>query len=263
MERQEQHKDKYILSSLNNALKVLDILSVTDNLGVTDIVKISGIDRTSVFKILYTLQKRDYVFKTPNAKYRLGIKLASLGDIVSERQSISNVAAPFLRFLRDRLHETVSINMLNANGRTIIICREDGDSHEHVVDRIGFELDAQTTAPGKVLLAYLNESMRASVVEHLRFKVYTPYTITTPAALYPILDQIRVQGYAEDRDERYLGRSTLAAPIFDNSRQCIAALGLVCTNDTFRMHEGGFRTAVCRVAQQISAQMGYCPDVFK
>lgn len=262
MKQQSYPKDKYILSSLNNALKVLDILSVTDNLGVTDIVKISGIDRTSVFKILYTLCSRGYVIKTPDAKYRLGGKLAALGDIVSERQSISDVAAPYLRSLRDRLHETVSINVLNANGRTVIIRREDGDSQNHVVDRIGFELDAHTTATGKVLLAYLSENTCRGIVENLRFKVYTPYTITSPQALYPVLEQVRVQGYAADQDERYLGRSTLAAPIFDSTRQCIAALSLVCENETFQKNQEGFQTIICRTAQLISTQMGYYPDPF-
>lgn len=262
MEQQHLHRDKYILSSLDNALKVLDILSVTDNLGVTDIVKISGIDRTSVFKILYTLRNRGYVIKTPEAKYRLGGKLATLGDIVSERQSISEVAAPYLRSLRDRLHETVSINVLNANGRTVIIRREEGDSPNPVVDRIGFEIDAHTTATGKVLLAYLNENTKRDIVQNLRFKVYTPYTITSAQALYPVLDEVRAQGYSADQDERYLGRSTLAAPIFDSTRQCIAALSLVCENTTFQQHREGFRSLICHTAQMISTQMGYYPDPY-
>lgn len=257
MEIQNQPKGKYILSSLDNALKVLDILSVTDNLGVSDIVKISGIDRTSVFKILYTLSNRGYVIKTPNAKYRLGGKLAAMGDIVSSRQSISDVSAPFLRTLRERLHETLAISVLNANGRTVIICRESGDSPNHVEDRIGFELDAHTTSSGKVLLAYLDENTKHRIVERLRFKIYTPYTIASPEALYPVLDTVRVQGYAMDRDERYLGRSTVAAPIFDSTRQCIAAISLVCENEVFQENQEEFRSRICHTAQLISTQMGY------
>ena len=261
MAPQPLKKDKYVLSSVDNALKVLDILSVTDNLGVSDIVKISGIDRTSVFKILYTLCRRGYVIKTPDAKYRVGGKLAAFGEVVSERQNISEVSATYLRYLRDRIHETVSVNVLNDNVRTVIIRREDGDSPNHIVDRIGFELDAHTTATGKVLLAYLGENTQRSIVEGLRFKAYTPYTITSPIALYSILEEVRTQGYAADQDERYLGRSTMAAPIFDATRQCIAALSLVCVNETFQENQVGFRTIICRVAQQISAEMGYYPEL--
>ena len=35
-----ERKNQYLLSSVNDALKVLDILSVKDNIGATDISKI-------------------------------------------------------------------------------------------------------------------------------------------------------------------------------------------------------------------------------
>lgn len=260
MDNNELKKDKYILSSLYNALKVLDILSVTDNLGVTDIVKISGIDRTSVFKILYTLEKRDYVSKTADAKYRLGGKLAMMGDIVTERRNISEVAAPYMQELRNTIHETVSLSVLNANGRTIILQRVEGNSPGHVPNRIGFEIDAHTTATGKVLLAYLDPPMQKNMIQNLRYKIYTPHTITSPEQLVPVLETVRSQGYALDQDERYIGRSTMAAPVFDASKQCIAALSLVCSNKTFEKKQEIFLSTLLDISTAISREMNYYGD---
>ena len=50
------HKDKNILSSLNHALKIMDLLSVRSNLGVTEISRSTGYDKASVYKMLYTMQ---------------------------------------------------------------------------------------------------------------------------------------------------------------------------------------------------------------
>ena len=63
MSTSEHPKDKNILSSLNHALKIMDLLSVRSNLGVTEISRITGYDKSSVYKMLYTMQHRGYVVK--------------------------------------------------------------------------------------------------------------------------------------------------------------------------------------------------------
>ncbi|MFR3758594.1 helix-turn-helix domain-containing protein, partial [Hungatella sp.] len=69
----------YILSSVNNALKILDLLSVRDNIGATEIGRLLELDKSTVFKLLYTLEQRDYVLKTESAKYCLGYKFKNYG----------------------------------------------------------------------------------------------------------------------------------------------------------------------------------------
>ena len=48
-----------------------------DNIGVAEISRLLKLDKASVFKMLYTLEHRDYVIKTADAKYRLGIKFTN------------------------------------------------------------------------------------------------------------------------------------------------------------------------------------------
>ncbi len=77
----QEKKKPYLLSSVNNALKILDLLSVRDNIGVAEISRLLKLDKASVFKMLYTLEHRDYVIKTADAKYRLGIKFTNYGNL--------------------------------------------------------------------------------------------------------------------------------------------------------------------------------------
>lgn len=95
-----KEKKPYLLSSVNNALKILDLLSVRDNIGVAEISRLLKLDKASVFKMLYTLEHRDYVIKTADAKYRLGIKFTNYGNLVAERQTVADVAAPYLARLQ-------------------------------------------------------------------------------------------------------------------------------------------------------------------
>ena len=247
----------YILSSLDNGLKILDLLSVTDNIGVTEIGKLCKLSKTTTYNILTTLVRRNYVIKTTKLKYRLGSKLSASGEIVKERHNISEIVTPYLCELRDKLHETIAVNVLNVNGRTIILQREEGSSPEHVRDRVGYEVDAHTNASGKVLLAHMPTSMRNEMLKHLKLTAYTNNTITTIPELIEVLNQVKKQGYDADCDEHFIGYGSVAAPIFDETRNCVAALGIVCVSSTLNRNSETFLTEILSYANMISLRLGY------
>ena len=55
--------EKYILSSVDNALNVLNLFFVHEELTATEIAKILGTNRSSVFRFLVTLENRGYLTK--------------------------------------------------------------------------------------------------------------------------------------------------------------------------------------------------------
>lgn len=258
---QKENDEKYLLKSLNKALKVLDILAVREDLTLTEICSITRLDKTSAFKILYTLERRGFVLKTPDAHYRVGEKIAHYNHQRSERKNIVDVATAPIHSLCFSTKETVSLAILNSNGRSINIYAESGTSPDFVPSRIGLELDAYSVPVGKVLLAYASQQMVETILQDAPLKAYTSYTISTPAQLYEVLAEVRTQGYCLDSNQRYDGRSSIAAPIFDNNAQCIAALALVCTTETFAKKKDEFLRKVLETAAHISREMGYpAPD---
>jgi DNA-binding IclR family transcriptional regulator len=257
VEKDTKKKDRYIMSSVNSALKVLDLLSIRDHIGVAEISRITGIDKTSVFKILYTLEHRDYVIKTADAHYKLGIKLSNYGDRASERQSIVDVATPIMRRLRDDCHESVYLGILNTNGRVILMHREDGDSPNRIVTRIGYEMACYTNALGKLLLANLDAAMQKSIVDGLQFRPLMPKTVPSTKILYGQLTELRGKEWAEEYEENYPGHSDLAAPIYDGADRCIAALSIVCVSTVLRENKEAFLPVLLRASRDISRKMGY------
>lgn len=253
----EEVKSKYLLDSVNNALKVLDILGIRDNIGVSEISRLSGIDKSSVFKILYTLEHRNYIYKTADAKYRIGAKLADFGDMAAGQKNVVDMAAPYMRRLRDACHETVYLGVLNTAGRVIMVHKEDGDSTDHISTRIGYELDSYSNSMGLLQLAYLEPAIQASMVDAIRFRTHTSSTISSKQVLLERLKALQGQTWAVDYDENYMGHGTLAAPIFDGTNRCIASVSVVCPTTTLRANVDEFRPHLLKAASQISRKMGY------
>ena len=253
----ETKKDQYILSSVNNALKVLDFLGVRDNATMTEICKGCSLDKTSVFKILYTLERKEYVFKTAAGKYQLGVKFMNYGEHVAERQDLVEIASPYMQKLRDACGHPVYLGTLSASGKVIILHKEKADAFQGADARIGFEMDAYTNSLGKVLLAYLHKPILQGMVEQYRFRPFTPKTILTARDLYEVLDLIRARGYGEDSDEHYMGHSAVSAPIFNAAKQCVAGISIVYSTEVPKEKKGMFVETLRPIAKDISGCLGF------
>ena len=55
---------------------------------------------------------------------------------------------------------------------------------------------------------------------------FTDKTIDSPALLHRELEQVRQQGYALDDEEHAVGLRCVAAPIYDQNEQALAAISL-------------------------------------
>lgn len=249
--------DKYLLSSVNNALKILDILSVKDDIGLAEIARISNLDKTSVFKMLYTLEHRDYVYKTADAKYRLGVKFANFGNIVANRTNLADSALPYMKRLEGLCNETVCLGVLNTNGKVIVTNLVEGTKDDHVVSRIGYEMDAYNNANGKLLLANLDESMLKSMLNFIHFQPRTPFTQTSKDILELELKNIRSQPYVEQYEQFMLNQADIAAPIRDSTGKIIAAISIVCLSENLIRNHDQYISLLCRTAEEISNKLGY------
>ena len=92
--------DQYLLSSVGNALDILDLLSRKEFLGVAEISKELKLGKTSVFRLLYTLEAKGFVLKDGHAKYMLSKKFSYFGDVVAQRRDDYALAKPELIKLR-------------------------------------------------------------------------------------------------------------------------------------------------------------------
>ena len=255
-----EYRDKNILSSVNHTLKILDLLCVRTNLGVSEISRITGYDKASVYKMLYTLQHRGYVLKDENARYNISDKLAP-GVKPAERQSVSDVAEPYLKRLRNLTHETVMLGVLNTSGRVVILAKEDGNNPDSLKTRVAFELDAYSNALGKVLLSHLDPAFLEALGQVIELYPLTPNTVTDKEVLKKQLIECRQADYYEQYDENYIGHSDISAPIFDSNGRIVAGLSVACPTYRLKEKRDIFITYLKEAAAAISKDMGYIKAV--
>jgi IclR family acetate operon transcriptional repressor len=90
----------------------------------------------------------------------------------------------------------------------------------------GTRLDLHASAMGKVLLAFADPDVKATVASLGALARYTEATITRRATLLRELRAIQEHGFAPNLEERYVGVSGLAAPVLDGEGRARAAVGI-------------------------------------
>lgn len=250
-------KDKYLMSSLYNALKVLDLLSEHDELGVTEISKALHISKTGVFKMLYTFEKKKYVAKTTDSKYRLGIKFVDYGSIILERQNILDLARPFIQRLRDKHNETTHLGVLDDDLDIIFMLKEASTASIQMASRVGSKMPFYATAAGKTLVANnLDEEIKDKIRSY-SFVKFTENTITDYERLNNQFKKIKEQGYGEDLEEYEIGLTCYAAPIKDVNGNTVAAISISGPTKRMKKSKEQLIGSLKETANKLSRALGY------
>lgn len=250
--------DKYLMSSVYNTLQILDLLSMHDELGVSEISKATDIGKASVFKMLYTLEKLDYIHKTAESKYKLGIKFAHYGSIVLEKQNIYRLIRPYLQKLRDKHNETTHLGILDEKDLNVVFMVKEASTNTiQMASREGYRLPFYATAMGKLLVASkLNEEM-IERLKTFRFARFTEHTITDYNALIEKLNLINEQNFSEDAEESEYGLVCFAAPIKDLTGQTIAAISMSGTSVRMLNNRDAILNSLKETAFEVSTLLGY------
>src|SRR5215831_1221677 len=94
--------------------RALNILEATahrrQGLTNSEISRKLGIPKSSASYILRTLDRRGYLRRdAATGRYRLGLKILSLGGDARTNVDLAKIALPFMQTLQERLHLTVHL----------------------------------------------------------------------------------------------------------------------------------------------------------
>lgn len=257
---QEQTRKTETIQSIERSIAILrSFTEVEPELRVTELAQRLDLHKSTVSRILATLQKGGLVGQNPESgEYRLGLGLISLAGVALGRLDVRGVAQPYLNNLVAFTQETVNITVIEGH-ECVNIERARSPQPIRYEGWIGRRTPLHCTAAGKVLLAHLPTEER-SVRLALPLLAYTSKTLTDGEILEDNLSQIRRQGYAIVHEEFEDGFSGIAAPIFNHEGQVVAAVTV--SGPTYRMGPGtveDFIDPLQETSHTISAEMGYGP----
>jgi IclR family acetate operon transcriptional repressor len=216
----------YSIAVVRRALDILEALAEGSRpLGPTELARRVGTTPSAAFRILKTLEERGYVTRDAvGGQYRLGTRLAYLGERCTGTLDLRLVARPVLEELHCRFRETVNLGVLDDH-QIVYIDMLESDQGLRMAARVGARDHPHSTSLGKAILAFLPEPELERYLQR-PLSQRTAQTITDPLSLRAELERVRASGVAEDHEENEEGACCVGAPIFDHRGRVIAAISI-------------------------------------
>ena len=235
-------------------VRAMDILSAfaraDHGLTVNDLMAQVDLSRTTLYRLLYTLQECGYVVGEGDPqRFHLGPAVGQLSWAWTQQLDIARMARPALQTLAAHTRETVALFTPGAGTRT---CAAEIPSMQPLSFKrgVGYTEHIARGATGRALLAWMD--LDADVLRQ-----YCRETGNEPARLREELERVRRRGYATSRDELIQGAVAVASPFFDGSGRVAGSIGVF--GPSVRLPQEriqGFTPQVMAAAQEVSRALG-------
>ena len=254
------NQNNYTIEILDVSLEVVEYMTGgnAEYYRASEIARQLKMNRSRVFRILKTLEKRGYVeFDPQTLGYRLGLKFLTIGENVRDRLDLRRESQDVLLELARNTGDVAHLLVLFGQS-AVCIDRYQGENMLQVAAPIGVPLPLYIGASPKILLAHLPPEERERIIEELDLRPFTPYTITDKEELRRCLEQIRKQGYAVDEQDYEIGVYAIGAPVRDHTGRVVA--GITVTVPEVR-YDGDRKEKIIQMvveaAKKVSYRLGY------
>lgn len=244
------------IQSLDRALEVLETLADSNGLTLTGISEQMGQSPATMYRVLSTLQAREFVEIDAAQAWHIGPMAFRLGSAFLQRSSVIERSRPVMRDLMAASGETSNLGIERGN-EVMFISQVETQESIRAFFPPGTLSPMHASGIGKALLSRhgpdkLNRYLRTS-----RRERFTKSTICAEHDLRQELVSIRARGYAFDDEERTVGMRCVAAPILNLFGETVA--GISVSGPTHRMPTGRieeFGRQVSDAAALISRGLG-------
>lgn len=189
------------VEAVERALTLLEAFAEGEaSLSLAELAARTGFYKSTILRLIGSLERFGYLIRTAGGRYRLGPSLARLGALYRDESDLEAVLRPVLRRLRDDSGETASFYVRSGLTRTCLY-RENAERElRHHLEE-GTRLPLMLGAAGKVLRAFAGESDEA-------------------------LRRVARDGYALSLGERDPHIAAVAVPLLDGAGRLRGALCL-------------------------------------
>jgi DNA-binding IclR family transcriptional regulator len=252
-------RSPYTVEVLNKALDIVGIFShAAPSLSLKQIVTLTGLPKTTAFRILTTLVERHFCeFDRGTELYSLGFSFLRLGDIRRRQANVHSEALPVMRAIRDEVNETVVLSIRTGDSRVHIDFAEGLHPMRRMAD-LGVSAPLYAGAASKVLLAGMDNDELELYLARTRLSAFQNATITDKKLLRQELMKIRTHGFAESKGELFTGGGALAAPIRDFHGKTVAVIDILTPEHRYTPeHRDRCIKQLLEGVRIISSRLGY------
>lgn len=247
-----------MLKKLNQVLSLFT--PERTELSVLEAAELLGRPRSTVYRLLANIERERFLDQDEvTGLYRVGIRLAALGELASHSTSLQRLVMPELRRLNSETGETATLMLLLGNeGITVDVV----DSYQPLMTPglLGRHNPIHASAGGKAFLTWLPKAQGDKLIVP-PLKRYTPTTITDVRTLLKELEHSRRRGYTTVKGEFSPDVIGAAAPIWNHRDAMVATLtigGPSTRVTSARLASLG--KAVIEACERVSRMLGHRPS---
>ena len=227
--------------------------------GVRSLSAALELSPSTAHRLLDTLARAGFVRQNAaTEKYSIGAQAVQLGIAALGSFDVTAVAPPCLRTLVAETGESAFLAVLD-DGEVVYLFKEEGHRAIRTTARLGSRRPLHCTALGKSFLATMPPAEARAALEQKGMPALTPHTIIDLTQMWEELADVRLRGYAVDRQEVELGLMCLAAPVRDYRGLTVAAVSMAGPLERMQPFEERYGRRIAAAAQEISLALGYIP----
>lgn len=215
------------VQSLLRALNLLEVLAEDDEgYRLVDLAGRTGLSTSTTHRLLTTLEQKRFVqFDREESLWHIGVQCFAIGSGFARRRNFTRIALPIMRRLRDATGETVNLGLLD-QGDVVFLTQVESREMMRAITRPGGRMPLPCTAMGQAILSAMDEREVARLLHKHGLPRLTRNSIARPTKLRDALDAARRLGYAVDHEENSVGLRCVAAVIYDENVQPLAAISV-------------------------------------
>lgn len=208
---------------IENVFTLLELLFIHEKMGIREIANVSGLAKSSVFRIIKTLVALKVVEQDSDELYRLGLTLSKYGNKINHSMDIVLSAKPVMKALAKETGESINLGILHEQ-QVLVLHTEMGEAYTLQPMLLPIS-PLYCSAMGKIFLSQMPPPEREGYFSQPLLQ-RTVNTITDLVTFTPEMQTIRQNHVAFDHEEYEYGLTCMAVPIYDRKKHVIAAISL-------------------------------------
>lgn len=221
-----------------------------------------GIPKSSTHHLLNTMRERGFVtYYEADHAWGLGVIVFEIGSAYLRSAPLQRLGRPVLERLTDRLGETSHLAVLHGPEVLYIDKEQAGGDAPRLVTEVGLRLPGHLTAVGRAILADLSEAQLKAIFANEELVVRTDSGPQSLEELLTALREVRLAGYAVDREMVTPGITCVGAPVRSHEGFPVAALGITFVSAQYD-DQGldGLAIEVRQAARGLSHSLGFTDE---
>src|SRR5699024_9013513 len=192
-----------------------------------------------------------WIYKEVDQSYSLGSKLGYLSAQYIQQYDLVEYFDREAEKSVKQVQETIQLSILEGND-IIYIAKKEGMQKVRIATSPGMRAPAHSTAMGKVLLSALSKEELVESYKNKAFEKVTNSTVDNLECLIEQTQSLKENGYVIEEEEAVKGFTCIAAPIFNERQEIIAAVSFTMILDNWKEKSEICKKEIIELGKRIS-----------